>query len=85
MVSKVKNDWFQQKAKYVELRVLHGERGGVWRCMHDIQRGRGGLVSTKSKTIRNSKGMLCSTPAESVQRWQEHFDSVLNTSGQYLY
>ena len=29
MVRKVKNDWFQQKAKYVELRVLHGERGGV--------------------------------------------------------
>ena len=37
--------------------------------LHDIQRGRGGpgLVSTKAKGIRNSKGMLCSTPAESVQ------------------
>ena len=47
MVPKIKNDWFQQKAKDVELRVLHGESGGVWRCICDIQRGRGGLVPNK--------------------------------------
>ena len=51
--------------------------GGV--CM--IFRGRGGLVSTRPNVIRNSEGMLCSTLAESVQRWQEHFDHVLNTQG----
>ena len=27
--------------------------------------------------------MLCSTLAETVHRWQEHFDHVLNTPGQY--
>ena len=43
----------QQKAKDVELRVLPGE-SGVHRCIHDIQRGRGGLVSIKPKVIRNS-------------------------------
>ena len=41
-------------------------------------------MSTKPKIIRNSKGMPCSTPAESVQRWREHFDHVMNTPGQYL-
>ena len=35
MVHKVKNGWFQQKAKDVELRVLPGE-SGVHRCIHDI-------------------------------------------------
>ena len=38
--------------------------GGV--CM--IFRGRGGLVSTRPKVIRNHEGMFCSTLAESVQR-----------------
>ena len=45
MVRKVKNDWFQQKAKDFELRVLRGESGGAWRCICDIQRGRGASVS----------------------------------------
>ena len=35
MVHKVKNGWFQQKAKDVELRVLPGE-SGVHRCIYDI-------------------------------------------------
>ena len=41
-------------------------------------------MSARPKVIRNSKGMLRSTLAESVQRWQEHFNHVLNTTGQYL-
>ena len=36
---------------------------------------------TKPKAVRNLNGDLCSTPAESLQRWQQHFNCVLNTSG----
>ena len=85
MVHKVKNIWFQQKAKDVELRILHGKSGGVWRCIRNTQRRRGGLVSTKPKAIRNSEGILYCTLAESVQRWREHFDHALNIPGQSFY
>ena len=69
MVHKVKNVWFQQKAKDVELRILHGKSGGVWRSIRDTQRsrGRGGLVSTKPKAIRNSEGILYCTLAKSAK------------------
>ena len=80
-VRKAKNDWFQQKAKEIESKVQAGVIGDAWKCVRDIQRGRAGLHPTKPKAVRNLNGDLCSTPAESLQRWQQHFNSVLNTSG----
>ena len=80
-VRKAKNDWFQQKAKEIENKVQAGVIGDAWKCVRDIQRGRAGLHPTKSKAVWNLNGDLCSTPAENLQSWQQHFNSVLNTSG----
>ena len=37
--TKVKNDWFQQKAKDIELRVLHGESGGAYVIFREAEVG----------------------------------------------
>ena len=75
-VRKAKNDWFQQKAKEIDIKVQAGVIGDAWKCVRDFQRG-AGLQPTKPKAVRNLNGNLCSTPAESLQRWQQHFNSVL--------
>jgi len=77
-VKKPKNDWFQQKAKEVEDKVMRGV--GAWKGIRDIQRGRAGLLPTKPKAIRDLNGQLCATPADSLQRWKQHFNTVSNTS-----
>jgi len=53
---------------------------GAWKGIRDIQRGRAGLLPTKSKAIRDLNGQLCATPADSLQRWKQQFNKVLNTS-----
>jgi len=37
-------------------------------------------LATKPKAVRKLDGDLCTTPEESLQRWQQHFDFVLNTA-----
>jgi len=83
-IRKAKNDWFQEKAKEIEGKVMKGVVGDVWKYIRDIQRGRAGLKPTKQKAVRKLNGDLCSTPVESLQRWQQHFDSVLNTASVFL-
>ena len=79
-VRKAKNDWFLQKAKEIESKVQAGVIGDAWKCVRAIQRGRVGLHLTKPKGVTNLNGDLCSTPAERLPRWQQHFNCVLNTS-----
>ena len=68
-------------SKDIENTVQNGVVGDAWKYIRDIQRGRTGLQPTKPKAIRNLNGDLCSTSTKSLQRWQQHFNSVLNTSG----
>jgi len=77
-VKKAKNDWFQQKPKEVEDKVMRGV--GAWKGIRDIQRERAGLLPTKPKAIRDLNGQFCATSADSLQRWKQHFNKVLNTS-----
>jgi len=68
-IRKAKNDWFQQKAKEIEGKVMKGAVGDAWKYITDIQRGRAGLKPTKPKAVRKLDGTLCTTPVESLQRW----------------
>jgi len=67
-VRKAKNDWFQQKAKEIEGKVMKGLVGDAWKYIRDIQSGRAGLKPTKPKAVRKLDGDLCTTPEESLQR-----------------
>ena len=55
-----------QKAKEIESKAQARVIDDAWKCVRDIQRGRGGLHLTKPKAVRNLNGDLCSTPAESL-------------------
>ena len=55
-----KDKWFQRKASEAE----RGRHGGklVWKCIRDIQRGRRGLVPTRSAIIRDEDGVPLAAP-----------------------
>jgi hypothetical protein len=76
-----KNTWFQKKASEAE----RGRNGGklVWRCIRDIQRGRRGLVPTRSTIVKDEDGNVCSTPEEQQQRWRRHFTKILNITSEF--
>jgi len=59
--------------------------GNAWKYIRDIQRGRAVLKPTKPKAVRKLDGALCTTPVESLQRWQQHFNSVLNTTSVFSF
>ena len=41
-------------------------------------------LPSQLRAIGNNEGMLCSSLAECMRRWREHFDHVLNAPGQFL-
>ena len=80
-VKKAKNDWLQEKAKEIESRMQSGSsRRGVWNSLKDIQKGRAGRRPLNSKAVRKTNGEICKGPEETLNRWQEHFNSLLNIS-----
>ncbi len=60
-----------------------GSRRNVWSSLREIQRCRAGLRPVKSKVIRKSNGEVCVGPEESLSRWQEHFNTVLNVHSSF--
>jgi len=53
-VRKVKNNWFQQKAKEIEGKVMKGVVGDAWKYIRDIKSGRAGLKPTKLSLQRRA-------------------------------
>ena len=81
MVREAKNNWYQQQAQLVECGVADGGlMRAVWRSLHNIQCGRAGLQPVQPKSVRRIDGQLCCGPVETLERWHEHFRSVLNVS-----
>ena len=81
MVREAKNNWYQQQAQLVECGVADGgSMHAVWRSLRNIQRGRAGLQPVRPKSVRRIDVQLCCGPVETLERWREHFRSVLNVS-----
>ena len=76
-----KDKWFQRKASEAE----RGRHGGklLWKCIRDIQRGRRGLVPTRSATIRDEDGASCCTTEAQNERWIRHFSNILNVQSEF--
>ena len=51
----------------------------VWKSIRDIQRGKSGLRLVRPKGIRDRDGVMCVGKDKILERWREHFESVLNT------
>ena len=80
-VRAAKNAWFQGKAEEAQRERFGGKK--VWQCIRDMQRGRRGLVPTRSATVRDEGGQPCTTITAQHQRWRRHFAGILNIRSQY--
>lgn len=76
-----KNVWFQRKAETAQA----GRHGGkvVWKCIRNMQRGRGGLVPLKTANVVDEEGNTCSTSQQQEERWRRHFTKVLNIMSEF--
>jgi len=84
MVREAKNDWYQQQAQLVEKGVTDGGSiHTVWQSLCNIRQGQAGLQPVRVKSVCRIDGQLCCGPVETLERWCEHFQTVLNVSSVY--
>ena len=76
-----KDKWFQRKAFEAE----RGRHGGklMWKCIRDIQRGRRGLVPTRSATVRDEDGASCCSTEAQNEIWRRHFSNILSVQSEF--
>ena len=87
MVREAKNNWYQQQAQLVEKDVTGGGSMHVhvvWQSLCNIGQGRAGIQIVLPKSVHRIDGQLCCGPVETLERWCEHFQSVLNVSSVYI-
>ena len=57
-------------------KTCHG--ASVWSAIRTIQQNHQGLRPVPAPAIRNENGGVCKSATEQLQRWQQHFEKVLN-------
>ena len=83
-IRKAKNEWYQKKTDEVEHGMTTDVVGrGMRQGLREIQRGRRGLQPVRPNVKRNLDGEMCVGISQTLQRWKEHFESVLNISSVY--
>ena len=55
----------------------------VWQSLCNIRQGRAGIQPVQPKLVRHIDRQLCCGSVETLERWREHFQSVLNASSVY--
>ena len=80
-VKRAKNNWFKQKASEVERGMHRGK--GAWKGLREIQKGRAGLRSIKRSSVKHLDGTKCVGQEDTLQRWHEHFELVLNVNSSF--
>ena len=78
-----KNQWFQDMASSVQTALAQGNPNVVWHDIQVIGQCRAGLQPVRSRAIRKWNGSFCIGPAETLDRWYEHFKSVLNVENSF--
>jgi hypothetical protein len=71
-VRAAKNSWFQAKAEEMTKAM------DKWRIIDQIKRNRGGYATEIATSIKKKNGDVCMGPEETLFRWREHFEGVLN-------
>ena len=51
---------------------------GAWKGLRELQQGRAGLRLVRLHAIKDLDGILCAGHDRALQRWYQHFNSVLN-------
>ena len=80
-IREAKNAWFLRKAEEIEREKFGGKK--VWNAIRDMQRGRRGLLPSRSVVIHDEDGVLCSSKDTQHQRRHSHFTKVFNITSQF--
>ena len=56
---------------------------GAWKGLRELQQGRAGLQPVRPRAIKDLDGNLCAGHDSTLQRWHQHFTSVLNVHSSY--
>jgi len=55
----------------------------VWQDIRAIRECRAGLQPVRCSVIKKRDGELCVGPGETLNRWRDHFEGVLNVVSSY--
>lgn len=85
-VRSAKRRWIQDRL----MRIEDHDHGGApinpadaWRAMEELERGLGELAPPSSVPLRNSEGVLATTPSENLEIFLKHFHGVFNRTSTY--
>ena len=78
-----KNQRFKDMANSVQSALAQGNPSVMWRDIQAICQCRSDLQPVRPRTIRKQDGSFCFGPAETVGRWREHFEGVLNVESSF--
>ena len=78
-----KNKWLQGKAQSIQDALDQGKPSVVWQDIRAIHECRAGLQPVRYSIIKKRDGVLCVGPEETLNRWIDHFEGVLNVNSSY--
>ena len=82
-VRRAQTSWFEEVAAGAESARFDGAR--MWKKIRILQRACRGLEPVKVNTIKDESGTVCATPAAQAERWNRHFERVLNIPSELNY
>ena len=75
-VKLAKEEWMSRTSAKADM-VGRGTKA-AWDAVKDLKRAKGGTAPRRTALIKSKEGRPCTTHAQTVQRWKEHFQTVLN-------
>ena len=82
-IRRIKSSWLESVAAQADLGRASCHGGSAWTAIRTIQKSFQGLRPIPSTTIRSENGSLCLTEESQRERWQRHFEKVLNLKSQF--
>ena len=77
-----KNKWLQEKAQSILVALAQGRPNVVWQDIRAIRECRAGIQPVRCCAIKKKNGEVCVGSEETLYRWKEHFEGVLNVTDQ---
>ena len=78
-----KNKCLQEKAQSIQDALVQGKPSVVWQDICAIREYKAGLQPVQCSVIKKRDGVLCAGPEETLNRWRDHFEEVLNVISSY--
>ena len=80
-VNAAKEVWIERVATHADNLDCHSRM--QWECVRQLQEVNGGRKPARPLSVLDENGNLTTDPAATCDRWQRHFDGVLNITSQF--